>query len=104
MKALTVQPPKDEDVRPSSRPDCVQRWLIALAGVLSIAAFAYFYGRDTILAYSDAVSHLEIARRVIDSRTPGLLQLGTVWLPLPHVLMIPFLVSMRMWRTGAGGS
>ncbi len=29
---------------------------------------------------------------MFDSRTPGLLQLGTVWLPLPHLLMIPFLL------------
>jgi len=41
---------------------------------------------------------------VIDSRTPGLLQLGTVWLPLPHLLMLPFLVSRWMWQSGIGGS
>jgi hypothetical protein len=33
-----------------------------------------------------------------------LLQLGTVWLPLPHLLIIPFLVSDWMWRSGVGGS
>src|SRR5207253_8127500 len=42
--------------------------------------------------------------RVFDSQTPGLLQLGTVWLPLPHLLMIPFIFSDAMWRSGAGGS
>ena len=57
-----------------------------------------------VLLYGDAIAHINIARRVFDSRTPGLLQLGTVWLPLPHLLMIPFIVSMKMWRTGAGGS
>src|SRR4029077_14514935 len=45
-----------------------------------------------------------IARRVFDSRTPGLFQLGTVWLPLPHVLDIPFVVNDRMWQTGLGAS
>ena len=45
------------------------------------------------MLYGDAVAHINIARRVFDSRTPGLLQLGTVWLPLPHLLMIPFLIS-----------
>src|SRR5207302_7254071 len=54
--------------------------------------------------YGDAVAHINIARRVFDSRTPGLLQLGTVWLPLPHLLMIPFLLSASLWRTGVGGS
>src|SRR5207248_7118878 len=57
-----------------------------------------------VLLYGDAVAHINIARRVFDSRTPGLLQLGTVWLPLPHLLMIPFLLSAAMWRTGVGGS
>ena len=50
------------------------------------------------------MAHINIARRVFDSRTPGLLQLGTVWLPLPHLLMIPFLLSDWMWQTGVGGS
>ena len=37
-------------------------------------------------------------------QTPGLLQLGTVWLPLPHLLMIPFIWSNAMWQNGTGGS
>src|SRR5581483_5440802 len=56
------------------------------------------------LLYGDAVAHINIARRVFDSRTPGVLQLGTVWLPLPHVLMLPFLVSKFLWQSGIGGS
>jgi 4-amino-4-deoxy-L-arabinose transferase-like glycosyltransferase len=56
------------------------------------------------LLYGDAVAHINIARRVFDSKTPGLLQLGTVWLPLPHLAMIPFLISDEMWRRGVGGS
>jgi hypothetical protein len=32
------------------------------------------------------------------------LQLGTVWLPLPHLLMIPFLLSDSAWQTGIGGT
>ncbi len=56
------------------------------------------------MLYGDAVAHLNIARRVFDSKTPGLLQLGTVWLPLPHLLMIPFLLSHEMWQRGVGGS
>ncbi len=56
------------------------------------------------MLYGDAIAHINIARRVFDSKTPGLLQLGTVWLPLPHLLMIPFIVSKRMWQQGVGGS
>jgi hypothetical protein len=76
-------------------------WLTACASILS---FFFYLRRSEILLYGDAVAHINIARRVFDSRTPGLLQLGTVWLPLPHLLMIPFLLSSWMWRTGVGGS
>src|SRR5438874_13062439 len=75
-----------------------------IAAMISIAAFFYYLRHDDLLLYGDAVAHINIARRVIDSRTPGLLQLGTVWLPLPHLLMLPFLISKWMWRTGIAGS
>lgn len=75
-----------------------------IAAIISIAAFFYYLRHDDLLLYGDAVAHINIARRVIDSRTPGLLQLGTVWLPLPHLLMVPFLISKWMWQTGIGGS
>jgi len=71
---------------------------------MSVAAFLHYYHRNEILLYGDAAAHINIARRVFDSITPGPLQLGTVWLPLPHLLMIPFLLSNWMWRTGVGGS
>ena len=80
-------------------------WIVALAAALvSLTAFFYFYLCGEILLYGDAVAHINIARRVFDSATPGPLQLGTVWLPLPHILMIPFVVNDWMWRTGVGGS
>lgn len=75
-----------------------------LAAVASISAFFYYLRHGDLLLYGDAVAHINIARRVFDSRTPGLLQLGTVWLPLPHLLMVPFLVSRPLWQTGMGGS
>ena len=34
----------------------------------------------------DARGHLVVARRIIDSITPGWQQIGAVWLPLPHLL------------------
>ena len=76
----------------------------ALAACVSVVAFLFYFRHGAVLLYGDAVAHINIARRVFDSRTPGLLQLGTVWLPLPHLLMIPFLVSNWAWRTGVGGS
>ena len=81
------------------------RFLAAqLATAISVISFFYYLQHGELLLYGDAVAHINIARRVFDSRTPGFLQLGTVWLPLPHLLMIPFLVSRRMWVSGIGGS
>jgi hypothetical protein len=75
-----------------------------LAAAVSVASFFYCLRHDDLLLYGDAVAHINIARRVFDSRTPGLLQLGTVWLPLPHLLMVPFLSPRWLWQTGIGGS
>jgi len=78
--------------------------LLWLAIFISVFSFLFYYRHGDVLLYGDAVAHINIARRVFDSRTPGLLQLGTVWLPLPHLLILPFIVSQRLWQTGAGGS
>jgi hypothetical protein len=78
--------------------------LALIACVASVSSFLFYYRQSDVLLYGDAIAHINIARRVFDSKTPGLLQLGTVWLPLPHLLMIPFLISTDMWRGGAGGS
>jgi hypothetical protein len=89
---------------PSSRWDSEVRVLAWLALWVSVFSFLFYFRRGEVMLYGDAVAHINIARRVFDSRTPGLLQLGTVWLPLPHLLMIPFLISDEMWRRGVGGS
>jgi len=71
-----------------------------LAG--SIAAI-YYFRLGLTLAHYDARAHLVVARRILDSLTPGWQQIGAVWLPLPHVLnMVP--VQVDAWyRTGASG-
>jgi hypothetical protein len=97
--------PKKIKNAPASSPwDSEVRLLAWLATCVSVISFLYYFQRADVLLYGDAVAHLNIARRVFDSKTPGLLQLGTVWLPLPHLLMIPFLISNEMWRRGVGGS
>ena len=88
----------------SSRWDYEARLLAVLAVCVSVFSFLYYYRHGDVLLYGDAVAHINIARRVFDSKTPGLLQLGTVWLPLPHLLILPFVLSDPLWQTGAGGS
>jgi len=56
-----------------------------------------------MLNYGDAVAHLHIARRIFDSHRPGLSQVGSVWLPLPHLLMIPFVAVYPWWANGIAG-
>jgi hypothetical protein len=78
--------------------------LLWLAIFISVFSFLFYYRNGALLLYGDAVAHVNIARRVFDSRTPGLLQLGTVWLPLPHLLILPFILPKQMWQSGSGGS
>ncbi|HVZ18537.1 MAG TPA: hypothetical protein VG897_15565 [Terriglobales bacterium] len=80
------------------------RAITFIATFISLAAFFHYLRAGELLLYGDAVAHMNIARRVVDSRTPGPLQLGTVWLPLPHVLMLPFIWSTSLWSSGVAGA
>jgi hypothetical protein len=79
--------------------------LAVLAGcaVASLVAIAWSWTHGAMLNYGDAVAHLHIARRVFDSHFPGYSQLGSVWLPLPHVLMMPFVLVYAWWANGIAG-
>ena len=89
----------------TEKPLARREGLGVLAGcaLLSAAAAAWSWNNDAMLNYGDAVAHLAIARRVIDSHYPGLKQLGSVWLPLPHLLMIPLVAVYRWWADGIAG-
>src|SRR5579871_5119154 len=97
-------PKRAQQVRSADSGDPDLNLLALVACCASVSAFLFRYRNAEVLLYGDAIAHINIARRVFDSKTPGLLQLGTVWLPLPHLLMIPFLISTEMWRRGVGGS
>lgn len=85
-------------------PDLHVARVAGIAALVSLFSFFYYFRHSDLLLYGDAVAHINIARRVFDSLTPGPLQLGTVWLPLPHLLLIPFIFFNSMWQNGAGGS
>lgn len=78
--------------------------LIVLLIGISIWNFIYYYQSGLGLAYNDARSHLDIGRRVVEGLKPGLAQLGSVWLPLPHILMIPTIWNDFMWHSGLSGA
>ncbi len=77
--------------------------VLALAAFSALAIF-FFYSHGWILYYGDAEAHLNTARRIVDNQTPGYDQLGTVWLPLIHVMMLPFVSRDSLWRSGLAGS
>ncbi len=78
--------------------------LALFLAALSATAIAFFYSQGCLLYYGDATAHINVARRILDSRTPGWEQVGTVWLPLPHLLMVPFVQNDFLWMTGLAGS
>jgi hypothetical protein len=81
-------------------------WFTLAIGGVSIAALMWYYAHQQIMLSGDAVAHVNIARRVLDNRSwlSSFFQLGTVWLPLPHILMLPFVWNKALWVTGIAGS
>ena len=78
--------------------------MLFFASILSVFVINYSFHAGYLVTYGDAESHLNIAKRVVHSITPGFSQLGGIWLPLPHLLMIPFVYFDSLWRTGLAGS
>ena len=72
--------------------------------VIASSCGAYSWSRGYTLYDGDAEAHLNIARRLLDSRTPGPEQIGTGWLPLPHLAMAPFAMVDGWWKSGLAGA
>lgn len=75
----------------------------ASIAAVTVVSLAYFYSKGLINLYGDSMAHLEGARRIFDSRTPGYAEIGTVWLPIPHLLMSLPAQNNFLWRTGLAG-
>jgi hypothetical protein len=88
--------------RPSRDGTAIAVGLIATA--LSVASTYYYLRHHLILGYQDSFSHLEISRRVVTGLSPGIAQLGGVWLPAPPLLQDLFSWSGELYRTGLAGS
>ena len=67
--------------------------VLLLTFSLSLGVFIYNFQHGYHLPYADSISRLNIARKVVDNITPGLAQLGNVWLPLPQIVLLPFIWS-----------
>ncbi|MBI1984355.1 MAG: hypothetical protein HYS61_09170, partial [Acidobacteria bacterium] len=71
---------------------------------VAIASLYFFYARGLSNLYGDGIAHMEGARRLFDSLTPGYAEIGSVWLPLYHLVVAPLALNDFLWRTGLGGS
>jgi hypothetical protein len=74
--------------------------VFATTMVASVIAVWWSWSHSAFLLYGDAEAHIHIARRLFDSHRPGITQLGSVWLPLPHLVLVPFLLVDSWWRSG----
>ncbi|KRB76908.1 hypothetical protein ASE01_09060 [Nocardioides sp. Root190] len=79
-------------------------WVFVLGCAIGAVASFHTVRTGTNLDYGDAMAHLTISRRILDGQTPGLQQLGTVWLPLPHLLLMPLVQNMFLFETGIAAS
>lgn len=95
-----------------SKIENIKKWLdkymviilVVILSVISMFFFDHFLKNGMGLAYNDARSHLDIGRRVVEGLKPGLAQIGSVWLPLPHFLMIPTVWVNSLWHSGFSGA
>jgi hypothetical protein len=77
-----------------------QAAVLAASALASVIAIWWSWQHHAFELFGDSEAHIHIARRLFDSRRPGLTQLGSVWLPFPHLIMVPFLLVDSWWRTG----
>src|SRR6478735_4249978 len=92
-----------EEIIAEARARPLAIWLAGLAVAWGTAAACFYWHLGLTLSHYDAKGHLVVARRILDSRTPGWKQIGAVWLPLPHLLnMLPVQIDL-FYRTGASG-
>ena len=91
-------------ISPRQTKDRAGLWLALALTLWSAGAVWFFYAHGWLLYYGDAEAHLNAARRILDSQTPGYEQLGPAWLPLLHVLILPFARNAELWRSGLAGA
>ncbi|OGG12581.1 hypothetical protein A3D77_04545 [Candidatus Gottesmanbacteria bacterium RIFCSPHIGHO2_02_FULL_39_11] len=78
--------------------------ILSFATFLSILSFAITSRLNLVVAYNDARAHMNMARLVYDNLKPGFVQIGSVWLPLDHILKLAFVWNDYMWQSGFAGA
>jgi hypothetical protein len=100
---LVAEPAEEAGVEAPEK-DLTPLWVGLAASSLSIGSTWYYFVHHLVLGYDDSFSHLEISRRVVSGLSPGIAQLGGVWLPVPQLLQGLFSWNYTLYRTGLAGS
>lgn len=98
------RPPTDQDLSAKVLRRLEFFAVFACCAEASLAAVSWSWRNGAVLYYGDALAHLHIARRLLDCRFLTVSQLGSVWLPLPHLLMLPFVQVYAWWANGLAGT
>ncbi len=70
----------------------------------SAALLLYHLDKNSLVYFGDSTSHLIQARKLADwGEDPGLARFGTVWLPVPHLLLLPFTLASSLFSSGFAG-
>ncbi len=79
------------------------KYAVVIAAIAGLTAQVLSHSYNYAYAYRDAIYRMEAARRFFDSLTPGIInQIGTVWLPVPNLILMPFAMIDFLWETGLG--
>ena len=87
----------------SSHPEALV-FIISMIVSITSAGVMLLNDPNSLIYYGDAVTHLVIAKRVIDSVTPGIAQFGSIWLPMTHIMLVPFVANNFLFQTGLAGT
>jgi hypothetical protein len=76
------------------------RAVFLTGAAVGLGFFVFYHQQGLTVAHYDAKAHLVVARGIFDSLSPGYVQLGTHWLPLTHLLYLPFVCLESQYRSG----
>ena len=104
LRQAVAERSNDELARLGAKVPRAEFAVVLAAFVVGALAVAWTFSRHLALTITDAQAHLVIARRIIDGPNAGLGQVGTVWLPFPHLLLSLFTLPIGWWRSGLGAA
>jgi hypothetical protein len=81
----------------------VEFWLIVITAALGASMYFWVANLGLTKSLTDQNAHLNAAKLVFDSMTPGISQIG-FWPPLLHLLLLPFTLIPSLYASGSAGA